>query len=782
MSFEHGATLSNVVNQVGREVWGDKFSQYPAEQQQQAVLKYLKTQPSLLIWDNFEPVAGFPAGNEPLLNASERDSLQRFLKDLRGGKSWVLITSRREERWLDCGYRLLDLRGLREQDVEELAAKILDTAGVDREKLPSEYLELLKLLGGHPFSLRVVLPHLKTQTPKQLIEALRQGLDTFQGAEEEGRDKSLMVSLDYSFAKLSERARQHLPFLAFFSKQVNANLLHSFLEVDDFAQAYQVLFGEKLQAPDLLRIFKEATEASILEPLDQTIYKIHPALPWYLRQRLSQQHSYNKISELQKKLLTFYAAFAVNFHNQLTSSAELATFVLLTEEPNLLQNLQLAEQQREWASTLAILQALGEVYERLGRRTEFKSLRQRVLRQISIPLAEVKGEDQAAFHLWMYLRNDEAIEAAQRADLEIAKAIYQEIIDELTDLNDSSLNYALAGFYNNLGKITQDQRLFEEARSYYEKARNIYEDLGHFYNAASVYHNLGVVAQEQRRFDEAIAYYQKAQKVKEDAGDLYSAASDYHNLGIVAQEQRQFEKAHSYYQKALTIYEDTRDFYRAADGYHQFGSLAQEQQRYNEALAYYQKALKIFEDMGDLYSVADEYHQLGLFYQEQRKFEDAISYYQKALQIFEDFGDLYKAAKSSLAIGIIYVDQGSWYNGLNFLEKSLNIYRKGNDLKARADTIYHIARTHHLMSNFDKACLHYRDAIRLYEHTENKRGIAFCKTGLGRLMLQIGCLEDAVSELEQAKSIYFKIGEEQRLAEVEKVLDLINNIKKKQIL
>ena len=59
----------------------------------------------------------------------------------------MLITSRREERWLDCGYRLLDLRGLREQEVEELAAKILQTAGVDRAKLPKEYLDLLKLLG-----------------------------------------------------------------------------------------------------------------------------------------------------------------------------------------------------------------------------------------------------------------------------------------------------------------------------------------------------------------------------------------------------------------------------------------------------------------------------------------------------------------------------------------------------------------------------------------------------------------------------------------------------------
>ncbi|HEY9707957.1 MAG TPA: CHAT domain-containing protein, partial [Oculatellaceae cyanobacterium] len=373
MSFEQGATLSNVVNQVGREVWGDKFSQYRAEQQQQAILKYLKTQSSLLIWDNFEPVAGFPAGNEPLLNGSERDNLQRFLKDLRGGKSWVLITSRREESWLDCGYRLLELRGLREQDVEELAAKILETVGVDRKNLPSEYLELLKLLGGHPFSLRVVLPHLKTQQPKQLIESLRQGLDTLDGTPDKVREKSLAVSLDYSFAKLSERARRHLPFLALFSEQVDAGWLHAFSSNpdDEDGQAYQAVFGENLQKADWLRLLNEAAAAGILEHLGETIYKIHPALPWYLRQRLSEQHAAQEVSELEKKLLVFYAVLADNYRKELISNAEMASFVLRVEEPNLLQNLRLAEQQQSWAEAQVILQALGEVHKRIGRKPEF---------------------------------------------------------------------------------------------------------------------------------------------------------------------------------------------------------------------------------------------------------------------------------------------------------------------------------------------------------------------------------------------------------------------------
>ena len=288
-SFEDGKGLSFVINQIGRALGGDRFAALMSEQQEAVVLKYLQTNPCFLIWDNFEPVAGFPTGNEPLLNKEERDKLRKFLKALRGGKTWVLITSRREEVWLDCGYTLLALRGLNPADTEELAVKILQTAGVDRRKLAEEYLQLIKLLGGHPLSLRVVLPHLKSQTPLQLIEALRQGLDTFTGEEEEGRDKSLTVSLDYSFQALSPRTRQHLPFLALFSEQVIADLLHAFSGNPDheFGKAYRAVFGENLTKADWLAILKEAADASILELfLGEEIYKIHPALPWYLRQRL----------------------------------------------------------------------------------------------------------------------------------------------------------------------------------------------------------------------------------------------------------------------------------------------------------------------------------------------------------------------------------------------------------------------------------------------------------------------------------------------------------------
>ncbi|MDY7021357.1 MAG: tetratricopeptide repeat protein, partial [Cyanobacteriota bacterium] len=585
-SFEQGATLNTVIHQIGRGLAGDRFSQLSLEQQEQVVVKYLQTNPCLLIWDNFEPIAGF-AGNEPLLSVEEQERLKQFLKAMREGQSWVLITSRQDEPWLDCGYVRLNLAELSQTDAEEFAAKILQTVDVKRDKLPAEYLDLLKLLEGHPLSLRVVLPHLRTQTPTQLITALQQGLDTF--AQGNTRDKSLLVSLDFSFNSLSPQTQKHLPFLGLFSQRVNLLLLQTFSgnPEDEFGQAYRAVFGENLTKQEWQKILNEATAASILERLGETIYKLHPTLPWYLRRQLVNlpiENIQEEVEKLEKKLLSFYAPIADYYREQLISNAELASFVLRVEEPNLLQYLRLAEQQQDWSRTQSILQALGDIYERRNRKPEFNALKRRILKQVGKSLAEAKAKGQEAFKLWSYIRVNDASEALSRGDLEDSRGVYQEILDELIALEDSSVNDNIASIYHNLGMVAQKQRQFDEAVQYYQKALQIKEDAGNLYNAAMEYHHLGIVAKEQQQFDEAMKYYQKALQIYEDAGNLYNAAYIYHNLGIVAEEQRQFNEAMKYYQKALQIYEDAGDFYNAADEYHQLGNVAEEQRQFDKAV------------------------------------------------------------------------------------------------------------------------------------------------------------------------------------------------------
>jgi tetratricopeptide (TPR) repeat protein len=578
---------------------------------------------------------------------------------------------------------LLELRGLREQEVEELAAKILQTAGVDRAKLSSEYLELLKLLGGHPFSLRVVLPNLKKQSPQQVIDDWRQGRDTFQGAAEEGRDKSLTVSLDYSFAKLSERARRHLPFLALFSERVNVHWLDNFSAFDiNCRQTYQAIFGENLQKPDWLSILNEATEAGILEYLGQDVYKIHPALPWYLRQRLAARYSRAVIHALEKKLLTLYAGIANTFCKALVSKAQIVTALLLIEEPNLLQNLRLAEQQKDWNNAQLILQALGTVYERQSRRAEFRTLRQRAFNQIGKSLAEAKEKGQSTFNFWMYLRGVDAAEAGQSGELEKVDEFCREILNELVAIDEPTVNSHIASSYQNLANVATEEQNFKQAYNYLIEALKIRKEAKDLYEIANIYFQLGNVAREQRDFEEAIKNYEKAIQIFKEDQDFHSAARGYHNLGVIAQEKQNFKVAINNYKKAVQIFEEAQDSDSAASTYFQMGRVAGEQQDFEIAINYYRKALKIREDAEDFYQAAGIYHSLGLIAREQQHFEEAINYHKKAFEIFQQHQNWRKVSATLTQWSITLTAQEHWTEALKIYIQALVI-----DLKYSQDWV-----------------------------------------------------------------------------------------------
>jgi len=605
------------------------------------------------------------------------------------------------------------------------------------------------------------LRHLKTQTPVQLIEALRRGLDTFNGAEEEGREKSLTVSLDYSFANLSARARQHLPFLGLFSERMNADWLHLFSKSldDEFGQAYRAVFGENLQKSDWIGLLNEATAAGILEDLVGSIYKIHPALPWYLRQQLDKKGSQEVINTLEKKLLVLYAMLADKCHKELISNAEWATVVLRVEEPNLLQQLRLAEKQEEWAQAQAILQALGKVYQRLGRKPEFKSLRERALNQIGFHLAQAKAKGQDAFNFWMFVRGVDANQAIRSADLETAKAVYQEILDELVALNDPSVNGNIAVAYHQLGRVAEEQRRFDEAIAFYNKALQIKEDLGDFHSAATDYHQLGRVAEEQRRFEDAIAFYNKALKIYEDLGDFHSAADDYHQLGRVAQEQRRFEEAIAFYHKALKIYEDLGDFHSAASDYHQLGIVAQLQRRFEDAIAFYNKALQIREDLGDFHSAASDYHQLGMVAQLQRQFEDAIAFYNKALQIKEDLGDFHSAASDYHQLGMVAQEQRRFDDAIAFYNKALQIKEDLGDFHSAASDYHQLGMVAQLQRQFEDAIAFYNKALQIKEDLGDFHSAASDYHQLGMVAQEQRRFDDAIAFYNKALQITEDLGD-----------------------
>ncbi len=202
------------------------------------------------------------------------------------------------------------------------------------------------------------------------------------------------------------------------------------------------------------------------------------------------------------------------------------------------------------------------------------------------------------------------------------------------------------------------------------------------------------------------------------------------------------------------------------------------------AIAHFEQTLAVASEIGDRYGSARARYNLGLLYRDEGELERAKEAFAQAQEAFASIGlqqqvNTVNDARADVEyeLGKQYVDEGRWYDALRLFEQSLAVRRQGDDLNARADTIYQIARTHHLLGNLDKARIHYRDAMRLYQRLDNTQGVAACKTALGRLMIQLGFVDDALSELEAANNIYLQIKDERRIAEVKQVLEVAHHIK-----
>jgi len=226
-SFREKADIGQVIGSITG--FGTDFSQLPQEKQIDILLQYLYENECLLIWDNFETVTGYSKGSEPLATREEQENLAAFLKQLKGGKTRVIITTRKpDERWLKIGYQLVELKGLNERDSGKLAESILKTVDKKPEdfKDDPQYSRLLSILRGHPRSLEVVLPHLRDTSPAVIIQGLQHHLDELEDV--------LDASLTYVFPFLSQQTQKHLPVIGLFASFVNEETVKWFSEHKEY--------------------------------------------------------------------------------------------------------------------------------------------------------------------------------------------------------------------------------------------------------------------------------------------------------------------------------------------------------------------------------------------------------------------------------------------------------------------------------------------------------------------------------------------------------------------
>lgn len=122
--------------------------------------------------------------------------------------------------------------------------------------------------------------------------------------------------------------------------------------------------------------------------------------------------------------------------------------------------------------------------------------------------------------------------------------------------------------------------------------------------------------------------------------------------------------------------------------------------------------------------------------------------------------------KSFLAKGRHIVDSGDWQRGLAIILENLASLSKSDNSLIHALALFEAGHAYEILSDWDNARLYYRDALRLYDHLEEQRGISKSRAGLGSVLVCQGHFEKGMIELDAALDFYKIVGELKEVAQL----------------
>lgn len=648
-----------------------------------SLAEFLKNNKCLLVWDSVETIDGYADGM-PLASTKDRKQLSDLIATLRGSNSRIIITTRRpQEAWITTPFTLLEIGGLNIAESSQLARMILGTVGRKPEdyKSDEDYLSLLQLLEGHPRSLEIVLPHLRSRSPRSIMDAIQHRIGTLS-------ETLVDASMQYAFSGLSCNAQAHIPLLGVFASRCWPSMMAAF-EKD--CESRGISARPPIDMNDWEQVLNEAADLGLLRMLPGPAYELHPTIAPFLRTKLLSQLGEEQLRAIDVLISEGYASISSRLLVGLQSRDEVAITRLLADEENFLRALRVAEQTCMWLCVQVIAQVIHEFYEYCGRWQEWRSLRRRLLDSLGLDVSNSTTIEYTS--LSYYLHSAEANEAILRGDLQYAESIYQHVIDILSPTMDDHDAHMLAACYHDLGIIEEKRHHFEEAEEHYRAALQVYEQLNSDREVAVEYLHLGIIAQNVGDLDQAEILCKKALEVNKRISSDRDVALDYHQLGRIAEQRRLWDEAERWCRMALGINERLDFAQAAATNYHELGVISRERKCHDDAEGYHRLALMIYDQLESPIDVAFEYLHLGIIAQDRKQVAEAEVWYQHALNICEVQKNAPLAGRIYGQLGTLRCEQRRLCEAVGLIGKAALIAWNGS-VESLAPALYNLASLH----------------------------------------------------------------------------------------
>jgi tetratricopeptide (TPR) repeat protein len=700
-SFEHHLPLDQLIGTAGdhfAELLETNGIQWQALTdpglRHDLLLQVLAQVPTLWVWDNTEPVTGFPPGTPSAWTNAEQSELADFLRDLDQQTSCkVLLTSRRDEQaWLAGLPTRLQLPPMPMRERLQLAGAIVGGHGPHLSEV--DWRPLLRFSGGNPLAITVLMGQVlrenltTTAQIQELVARLRAGEAALEPGEDAalGRTRSLAASLSYGFTNaFTESERAQLAVLHLFRDTIDADALRYMGEPENAgSDAVPQLAG--LTRDTAITLLDRAADIGLLTSIGSGYYTIHPALPWYFTAIYIA--SYGQPSDPQAQHATrayahIFATLSRLYHNQHVTGAGDPIPALQIEEANLQHALTLSRQVQRWDDVEGCMQGLYILFQDTGRNAEWAWLIADITPDYVDPDTDgpLSGREEG----WDFINQYRVELAMNMHDWPTATRLQRAAIARYRNL-------AAAALATPDGQLTSEQRL--ELR-----------------NLAVTLETVGHILRFQNDSD-CLAYYQEAVGLFQRAGARSEEANMALTLGntyIEIQELRDLDQAERWYRRSFELRTD-RDRLGQARSLGALGSVPYQRfqdalgsgesesvllEYLNESLARFKHALDLMPS-DDAQNVASIHNMLGNIYSHLDR-RLAVQHYQQYIRYGEAQGDISGTGTGRHNIALLFAREGRIEDALQYARAALHDYQRLGPGAAQ-----HVTRTQKLIGNLEE--------------------------------------------------------------------------------
>jgi tetratricopeptide (TPR) repeat protein len=643
-------TLNEIIFQIAQKIYtGAEFSGFiglEPDVQHDKIVKALKSNSYVLMLDNTESITGEKLAIPHTLPQVERDALKKFIMQLKGGKTAVIIGSRSNEEWLKPGtfeHNRYILQGLDYESATDFANSILQSIDVPAKEIIADpdFEILMELLAGYPLALKAILPNLKSKTPAEILDDIKKGIGKIDKGNIQQRTESILKCIEYAHSNLSEEAQLMLTCLAPFQSIVNMNpefIIHYYKQLIN--PGTEAAFANKLNA-----VIDEGVQNGFMQEMypgwSVKVMMLQPVFTYFLKNRLNADDA-SQYERLQAAFLSYYNLLSGTFYKGITDKDSQKTIfwrdLLKLEYYNFYNALSILLDRQE--SNMFIFSVLEEFLDRTRLHDKRIELVEMVYEKISnYDLDQVSDAllgdypnilIRLASVYTQFKRFDEAI-AVNTFLLDLYKT-HPRLKGMATPKMIGIVNQDLGVTYMEMDTRETDEKMLlysEEALKHYSEEEDFLK--------AHVYRNMGTVYHRLERNAEAREYMNKALVIYRKSNSTYDEGVVHQNLSLVAAFENDSATFRAESLLALDCYKKNKAWFEVGRIYLNLGADAYNEKDYDSAFRYFQEALKIFVQYDDKHTEAQVYQNLGALHHDQKKYADAKGYYKRALSIMVKF-------------------------------------------------------------------------------------------------------------------------------------------------